>query len=387
MLCRVDAKQPRSRVKGRLRPYAAWRSAPLTRRRSDTLTHGCKRSNWALTTMEAALLAAKYWRIFTASNMARIGPKEIARYAKKGIFTVKQLSFLYRPRRRNRRGTTPPVKHLYELQALALRTGNIYLHGDAIKIPIASPEIYLDIEAVPEAEFHYLIGIVVTSREGVERFQYWADSKEEEATVFGELIALLHRFPMSPIFHYGSFERLALIKMGKVYGTSVDAIIARLFNVNTCVFGKIYFPARSNSLKDICKVLGLSWTSSCASGLQSIVWRYRYDETHDEAFRQLLLEYNFEDCENLRHLVERLRDIAVNGKHSADIRFADIEGGSVTENAARIVGRFGEILKSAHGTYEQAKIVLRKRKKTSTISSLEGKRSINRSLCKRSFSW
>ncbi|MCY7388628.1 MAG: hypothetical protein LH481_11290, partial [Burkholderiales bacterium] len=47
------------------------------------------------------------------SLLARIGPKELARYAKKGIFTVKQLSFLYRPRKRNRRGKTPPVKHLY----------------------------------------------------------------------------------------------------------------------------------------------------------------------------------------------------------------------------------------------------------------------------------
>lgn len=31
----------RRRVKGRLRHYAAWRSTPLTRRRVDTLDHGC----------------------------------------------------------------------------------------------------------------------------------------------------------------------------------------------------------------------------------------------------------------------------------------------------------------------------------------------------------
>ena len=31
----------RSRVKGRLRLYATWRSAPLRRRRVDTLNHGC----------------------------------------------------------------------------------------------------------------------------------------------------------------------------------------------------------------------------------------------------------------------------------------------------------------------------------------------------------
>ena len=54
MLCGCDVAQPRSRVNGRLRPYAAWRSEPLTRRRGDTLRHGSKRGSLALTAMETS---------------------------------------------------------------------------------------------------------------------------------------------------------------------------------------------------------------------------------------------------------------------------------------------------------------------------------------------
>ena len=152
--------------------------------------------------------------------------------------------------------------------------------------------------------------------------------------------------------------------MGKLYSTPIKSILDRLFNVNTCIFGKIYFPVRSNCLKDICRYLGLSWTSQNASGLQSIAWRYQYDDSGDHKFQELLETYNHDDCENLRHLTQKLRDIAANGKHSPEIRFADIEGGSLTETASSIVERFNKLLQSAHGNYENSKIVLKKATKT-----------------------
>ena len=68
MLQRGGESQPRSRVKGRLRPYAAWRSAPLTRRRGDTLKHGCERGISALTTCKQALFSAIFTRIYAAAN-------------------------------------------------------------------------------------------------------------------------------------------------------------------------------------------------------------------------------------------------------------------------------------------------------------------------------
>lgn len=59
MLCGCNAVQPRSRVNGRLRPYAAWRSEPLTRCRGDTLGHGSKRGTLALTAMQTSAFHPK----------------------------------------------------------------------------------------------------------------------------------------------------------------------------------------------------------------------------------------------------------------------------------------------------------------------------------------
>jgi transposase len=72
------------------------------------------------------------------------------------------------------------------------------------------------------------------------------------------------------------------------------------------------------------------------------------------------LTYNNEDCENLRQLTSRLRDISANGTHLSDVRFSEIEGGSLTENASSIIERFKGLLRSAHGIYEQKKIRLKK---------------------------
>jgi predicted RecB family nuclease len=306
------------------------------------------------------------------SQLGRIGEKELRRLEKKGVFTIRQLSYLYRPRKKNRRGKTSPIVHKYELQALALRTGNIYLQGDAVPIPRTDNEIYLDIESDHDHRFHYLIGILLIEHGVSRRIQFWADRVEDERTIWGKFVTLIGSYPDCPIYHYGSFERSVIEQLGKAYETDAEPILKRLFNINSCIYGRVYWPVRSNGLKDICQFLGLSWTSSNASGLQSIAWRYWYDVSGNQDYCQLLLTYNYEDCENLRGLVEKLRDIATNATRSPEIRFADIEGGSTTERAADIENRFNALLKSAHGSYEQSKILLQKKLK-SVSGSQEGK--------------
>ena len=308
------------------------------------------------------------------SQLGRIGERELRRLEKKGIFTIKQLSFLYRPRKKNRRGKATPAVHKYELQALALRTGNIFLQGDVVSIPVANTEIYLDFESNPDARFHYLIGIVLVDSGTLRRHQFWADCKDDEKTIWNEFLTLIDLYPDCPIFHYGSFERSVIEQLGKAYETDTEPILKRLFNINTCIYGKVYWPVKSNGLKDICQFLGLSWTASNASGLQSIAWRYWYEVTGNQDYRQQILTYNYEDCENLRGLTEKLRDIAVNAERSSEIRFADVEGRSTTEHAAGIVNQFNALLKSAHGSYEQSKILLKKKTKV-TNTSQEGETS------------
>ena len=56
--------------------------------------------------------------------------KIVRKYAKKGIFTVTQMSYTYRPRRHKHRARSAALTHKPELRALALRTGKICVVQD-----------------------------------------------------------------------------------------------------------------------------------------------------------------------------------------------------------------------------------------------------------------
>ena len=56
-----------------------------------------------------------------------LGEKEEAKLNRKGIFNITQLSYTFRPRRRRKAKPNRPAKHNHALQALAIRTGTIYV--------------------------------------------------------------------------------------------------------------------------------------------------------------------------------------------------------------------------------------------------------------------
>ena len=71
---------------------------------------------------------AKAEEVDSLTLLDRMTPKLMRRYEKKGIFTVTQLSYLIRPRRRKRKAKRRGGKGFkVELQAYALRTGKTFL--------------------------------------------------------------------------------------------------------------------------------------------------------------------------------------------------------------------------------------------------------------------
>src|SRR2546426_4281604 len=97
--------------------------------------------------------------------------------------------------------------------------------------------------------------------------------------------------------YYGSYEPRAIDGLAQKYQTDCAALKNRLVNLNACVYGKVYFPTRSNNLKELGKLVGASWTAPDASGLQSLVWRHHWEETGESQYREMLVTYNREDCE------------------------------------------------------------------------------------------
>ena len=86
----------------------------------------------------------------------------------------------------------------------------------------------------------------------------------------------------------------------------MDRVLKALVNTLSLIYSHVYFPTYSNGLKDVGACLGCSWTEPDASGVQSLVWRRRWEATHAEEWKQKLITYNLEDCLALRRVTEFL---------------------------------------------------------------------------------
>jgi predicted RecB family nuclease len=61
-----------------------------------------------------------------------------------------------------------------------------------------------------------------------------------------------------------------------------------LVNVNEIIYGRVYFPVRSNGLKAIGEHLGATWSEPEASGLQSLVWRHQWEDLGHQEYKTRL---------------------------------------------------------------------------------------------------
>ena len=241
------------------------------------------------------------------SLLRGLGEKEVKGYARKGILTLTQLAHTFRPRRRGKRAVGRVAHRYHALQALAMRDRRVYLFG-APELPDAPTRIYLDLEGLPDEGYVYLIGMTVVRGGAEEHFAFWADAKDREREMFDRFLAQVSRYDDYHVYCYGGYERSFLKRMRKAAAKKgpVDRVLGALVNVLSVVYAHAYFPCHSNSLKDVAGCLGYSWADPESSGIQSIVWRKRWDANHDSTWRSKLDTYNREDCAALRRVTEFL---------------------------------------------------------------------------------
>ncbi len=241
------------------------------------------------------------------SLLAGIPPKEIEAQNKKGVFTVTQYSYTFRPRKKFRKA------YPFNLKALALREQKIHLYGTPV-IPISGVQIYLDIEGDPKRDFYYLIGVVVVENGIEKRYSFWADSETEEGDTCLAFVDCIRGYREYKLYHYGSYET-KFFQRAQSYARNpddvqvIEVMIANAVNVLAIVYEHVFFPTYSNGLKDIGAYLGFKWTSEGASGINSLVWRSQFEETRDDNFKQRLLEYNLDDCFALKRVADFISQI------------------------------------------------------------------------------
>jgi len=313
------------------------------------------------------------------SLLDRITSKQIFRLEKKGISTVRQLSFIYKPRRKNKRIKNPKISYQPELQALAIRTEKTYIQT-LPALERKSLEIFLDIEGIPDDNFFYLFGILTSENDKQDYHSFWSDSLKEEEVTWQRVINFFESYPETPIYHYGSFEPLVFNKLSKKYKINIENIKKRFININSSIFGKIYFPTYSNSLKHLGQALGMKWTYKKASGLQSIVWR-DYWEGQQLVYKNHLLTYNEEDCKALKLLTDELTRIQFKASVSSDVDFVQNPKKNASDISEGMHSQFNLILELAHHDYDKKKIKINLNKNEITKLNQDKKIKKSGNLC------
>jgi predicted RecB family nuclease len=309
------------------------------------------------------------------SLLSGMSEKERKKLHAKGIFTVTQLSYTFRPRRRHRESRGPYEKYNHSLKALAIRENRI--HAVSIQDPkFDGTPVYLDVEGLPDRDFYYLIGARVGSGDGAVHHSFWADDADKENRIWNDFLRVLSGISNPRLIHYGKYETVFLKRMQERHGgpheTSAAATaIKNVTNLVSFVFAQVYFPTFSNALKDIAAYLGLRWSGALASGLEAIVWRHRWEVSKDPAAKQVLLNYNRQDCEALEILADKLvalhQDASAEAKplQSEVVYTADIKRSSPYSFKRNefVIPELGTINRAAYWDYQRERIYVKSKHK------------------------
>ena len=170
-------------------------------------------------------------------------------------------------------------------------------------------ELYFDIEAQPDLNLDYLLGVLVVDHQAqTETFHpLLAEQPEAEESVWQQFLDLVWQHPLAPIFHFCSYEVDTVKRLAKLYHTPperVRPVLERFVDVYEQVTQSVALPVESYALKSIARWLGFEWNDPHANGSQCIYWYDQWLETGDRSFLEAIQGYNSDDCRATRHVKE-----------------------------------------------------------------------------------
>ncbi len=247
------------------------------------------------------------------SLLAGMNEKVRTKYNNKGIFTITQLSYTFRPRRRPKRQRDTLEKYHHSIKALAIREKKIHIVGRP-ELRIDGTPVYLDVEGLPDRDSYYLIGIRINTAKGIVQHSLWADQEDTEGKIWLDFLRVLSQIENPVLIHYGSFESTFIKRMCDRYAepaanSEMAVVLKSTINTLSFVYAQMYFPTFSNGLKEIAGYLGFTWSAPAASGLQSIMWRNKWEATKSPELKEILQTYNAEDCEALEIVTSKLIEL------------------------------------------------------------------------------
>jgi predicted RecB family nuclease len=154
-----------------------------------------------------------------------------------------------------------------------------------------------------------LIGIRVQAAEGSVQHSFWADDSREEKLIWNDFLGVLSEIIDPHLIHYGSYETIFLKRMCQRQEALKVLRPPHRSATNSFLSSTPRSISTFNGLKEITGYLGFRWSGSLTSGLETIVWRHRWEASRAPAVKQALLDYNRQDGEALELVANSLVDL------------------------------------------------------------------------------
>jgi len=305
--------------------------------------------------------------------------KERAKCNAKGISTITQLSYGYRPRRHKRikpdaedsaqsaRRAAPVAKNDHKLKALAIKKNQIHVVG-VPSLEFAGVPIFLDVEGMPDRDFYYLVGLRFESCGEKVEHSFWADGLDSERVIWENCLQTLKATGDAQIVSYGAYETRYLKQMRERYVLApddvkfVDRLIETSVNLVGCIYGKVYFPTFSNSLKEVGRHLGFEWAWPRASGAATPLLRRAWELSADDGLKHVLIGYNMDDCRATATVADALVRICAGGAsglNAVDVGSLDVGFQHTWGKLDCALPEFEKINNAAYWDYQRDKIYIR----------------------------
>jgi predicted RecB family nuclease len=304
--------------------------------------------------------------------------KEIEQKNNRGIFSVKQLSYTFR----HKKNPYLNRKYLPELKALAIREQKTFIL-EITDLKKHETEVFIDFEGIPDRNSNYLIGLIIRTGDIEDEYSFWANNEDDETKIFIELIEQLKPLKNFTLYHYGAYEIQGFKKVSKNLTIEnqnfVNILIDNSFNLLNLFTHCIYPPTYTNSLKDIAHFLNFEWSDKNASGLQSIIWRYRWELTDKACYKDKLMTYNLEDCRALKIIKDWIYNIPkLDNQNFENAKNFKKESMNKWGRVNFLVQDLEKINSYAYFNYQREKVLiktypkigLRKKKKSKSVSLL-----------------
>lgn len=197
------------------------------------------------------------------------------------------------------------------LQNQAILRSNQNLLEDLLILNTNSIELYFDIEAEPDRNLDYLLGVLLVDRKNnTENFYaFLAEKPEDEGKIWQQFLDLVNAYEDAPIFHFSEYEVETIQRLAKLYQTpfkQIDRLLIRSIDLHRLVVDSVTLPVESYSLKSLANWLGFEWRDRGVSGEQSVCWYDRWLNTGDRHLLDAILRYNEDDCRATFHLKDWL---------------------------------------------------------------------------------